>query len=130
MFFSKVFAILFVAVAISSSEPIKRKAWTILDLVDDNNDLQNQLFDLQNQLASLTKSLKSSPSTLPSMACTIQNTPVQHHTSGITYDQLSAHDISCPQGKVLTRFQLVSVPVGTTGEANVHFEYVCCSLIA
>lgn len=126
-FLSTISFLLVCGAAISMADPVK--IYTLDDVSDDSQALKKQLFDVQDQLAALKKSLKSIPSTNPTSACTIQNTPVQHHTSGVTYEKLDAHDIRCPEGKVLTRFQLKSDSIGTTGEANVYYEYICCSLV-
>lgn len=110
-------------------EPSANEPSTLND-EDDMVNIRQLLFEVQNKLSILIKRLTHSPSSNPSRACTLHYTPTHQHNAGVTYEELQFHDIRCPEEKMLTRFQLVSVPIGNNGQSDVHFEFVCCSLIS
>ena len=116
-------------VVVISAANIPKKPMVLDDIQDDNYYLRQQIGEAQTELADLKKSIMNALSPQPSLTCTTHNTPVQHHPSGETYDHLNAHDVRCPDGRVMTRFHLNPVYIGDKGESNLHFEYTCCTLI-
>lgn len=113
----------------STNDPLANELST-LNGEDDIVNIRQLLFEVQNKLSILIKRLTHSPSSNPSRACAVHYTPTHQHNAGVTYEELQYHDVRCPEEKMLTRFQLVSVPVGSNGQSEVHFEFVCCSLIS
>lgn len=106
------------------------KFLTINEAVADYLYIKKELNNLEKDLANLKRSLAETVSSNPTNACTRHTTPVQHYFNGVnTYEQLSAHDVRCPNTKVLTRFQMVTVTNGNTRQGTVHYEYICCALI-
>lgn len=99
------------------------------DNVDAILRLRQQLLQVQGMLDNLMERLRKSPSSNPSETCTIEKTPVQHHKTNETYEELYPHDIRCPDKKALTHFQLVKFPLGPNPECTLHYEYTCCTLV-